>query len=251
MTAAGAVATSAARPPTTAPAPTAPPGMSPAEIKVLVELAETMKKQTHFEALGVSKETDPAAVKTAYLKAARIYHPDTIPQGAPAAFAKAKGDIFARITEANRTLGDAKARAEYVAELAAGGTGEKVDITGIFAAEEHFQKGCILVKARKFADALKMLDDAIAANAEEGEYYAWRGYARFFLNPDKKIGHAEALKDIQACLKKNPNVASAHFFQGNMAKLLGDPATAKTHFQKCVQLDPKHIDAQRELRSMK
>ena len=108
-----------------------------------------------------------------------------------------------------------------------------------------------MVKARKFPEAVKMLDDAIKANAEEGEFYAYRGYAKFFLNPDKKVSHVEAMKDINVCLRKNPRCASVHYFQGSMCKLLGDLPAAKRHFTDTVRFDPNHIDAQRELRLMK
>jgi curved DNA-binding protein CbpA len=222
-----------------------------AETKKLAAQFEAMKKQTHFEVLGVPKEADAGAAKGAYLKAARLYHPDTVPVGAPEAYAKARADVFARIVEANRVLSDPKAKADYLAELAAGGTGEKVDVAAIFAAEEHFTKGQILVKARKFPEAVAMLEDAIKGNPDEPEYYAWRGYAKFFLASDKKAGMQESLKDINGCLKKNPKCANAYFFTGMMAKLTGDLQTAKTNFKKCAELDPKNIDCARELRSMK
>jgi DnaJ-domain-containing protein 1 len=242
---------------TAAPAHAAPPAAEPpsaaveAEVKQLTALLEKMKKQTYFEVLGVKKDADASAVKSAYFKLAKSYHPDTVAPGTPEALAKVKADIFALVGEANRVLSDPKLRAEYVAELEAGGTGEKVDVSAIFKAEELFQKGCILVKARKFADAVKMLDDAIKANPEEGEYYVWRGYAKFFGFSDRKLGQAEAMKDINYGLKKNPNVAAAQFFIGMMAKLNGDHAAAKKAFQQCVKMDPQHIDAQRELRLMR
>jgi len=222
-----------------------------AEVKQLTELRDLMRKQNHFEVLAVAKEAENSLIKIAYFKLAKVYHPDTAPEGTPEAIAKLKADIFARVGDAHRTLTDAKLKTEYIAELAAGGTGEKVDISKILAAEELFQKGTILVKARKFSEAVKMLTDAINASDVEAEYYAWRGWAKFFLYPDKKAGQVEAMKDIAICLKKNPNVATVYYFQGFMAKVLGDLASAKANFAKTVQLDPRHIDAQRELRMMK
>ncbi|MEW6431833.1 MAG: DnaJ domain-containing protein, partial [Myxococcota bacterium] len=244
------------RPPvvTAAPPTAAPPASNAAveaEVKQLQALFAQMKKQTFFEVLGVKKDADPGAVKAAYFKLAKSYHPDTVSPGTPEALAKAKADIFALVGEANRVLSDPKLKAEYIAELDAGGTGEKVDVSALFLAEELFEKGRILVKARKFSEAVKMLDDAIKANAEEGEFYVWRGYAKFFGFPDKKLGQTEAMKDINYGLKKNPHVAAAHFFIGMMAKLNGDNAAAKKAFQQCVKMDPQHIDAQRELRLMK
>jgi len=208
-----------------------------------------MKASNFFDVLGLKKEADANQVKIAYLKAARSYHPDTVPPGSPEALGRVKADIFALIGEANRTLSDPKLRADYVAELSAGGTGSKVDIEKLLRAEDFFQKGRILVQARKYADAVKIIDEAIACNPDEAEFYAWRGYAKFLLATDKKAAQADVLKDIKHCIEKNPNVASAHYFMGYVAKALGDTRAAMEHFKRTVALDPRHIDAARELRA--
>jgi curved DNA-binding protein CbpA len=213
--------------------------------------AEKTRGQNLLEVLGLKKDCTSATVKAAYFKLAKSFHPDTVPPGTPEEVGKLKAEIFAKIGEANRTLSDDATRAEYIAEVEAGGVGEKVDVAAILAAEELFQKGQILVKARKFPEAVKMLDDAIKGNPDEGEYYAWRGYAKFFLAPDKKAGQVEAMKDINVCLRRNPRVADAFYFQGNMMKLTGDLVSAKKLFKQCTDLNPQHLEAQRELRMMK
>jgi tetratricopeptide (TPR) repeat protein len=238
-------------PPTMKPAAPASPAAPPEDAAALVAQLEQMKKLTYFEVLGVKRDADANAVKIAYLKAARSYHPDTVPPGSPEALARAKADLFALIGEANRTLSDPKLREEYVGELDAGGSGSKIDIEKLLRAEELFQKGRILVQARKYPDALKLFEEAIACNADEAEFYAWRGYARFLVAPDKKNAQSEVMKDLKHCLAKNPNVSATHYFLGYVAKALGDTAAAKGHFKKCVELDPRHIDAARELRMMK
>ena len=209
-----------------------------------------MKKQNHFEVLGLKKEADAGAVKIAYLKAARSYHPDTVAPGSPEAVAKLKADIFARISEANAVLSDPKRLEEYVGELNAGGTGNKVDIEKILRAEEVFQKGRILIQARKYADALKLFDEAVNCNAEEGEFYAWRGYAKYLAATDRKLVQTDVMRDLNLCIAKNPNVAATYYFLGFIAKANGDEKGALSNFRKCVALDPKHIDAQREVRTM-
>ncbi|MGQ0506259.1 MAG: tetratricopeptide repeat protein, partial [Myxococcaceae bacterium] len=85
-------------------------------------------------------------------------------------------------------------------------------------------------------------------NPEEGEFYAWRGYAKFFLHEDKKVGLREAQSDLQVCLHKNERVAQAHFFLGTLMKLTGDAAGAQKYFKRTLELRPDHVDAQRELR---
>jgi curved DNA-binding protein CbpA len=253
-------APAAARP--AAPAPTAAPAAKPAasaaasgsapgadEIPALRELAAKLKEQNHFERLGLGADTNGPAVKIAYFKLAKQYHPDTLPPGASPELEKLKADIFAYIGEAYRTLSDDKSRAAYIEELKSGGKQEsQVDVEAILKSEDLFRKAGHYIKARKFADAVKLLDEAIQLNGEEPEFYAWRGYARFFTFEDKKMGYTEAFKDIQLCLKKNDKVASAHYFLGVIAKLCGDNHGALKHFQRTVELQPNHIDAQREIR---
>lgn len=231
-------------------APTISPASAEVDTRQLQATHDLMKKQNFFEVLGLKKDADAGAVKLAYLKAARSYHPDTVPPGAPEVLAQLKADIFGLISEANGTLSDPVRRQEYLAELDAGGTGSKVDIEKILRAEEVFQKGRILVQARKYGDALKMFDEAVSCNSEEGEFYAWRGYARFLAAPDKKLVLGEVMRDLNLCIAKNPNVAATYYFLGFIAKANGDEKGALSNFKKCVALDPKHIDAQREVRSM-
>jgi curved DNA-binding protein CbpA len=232
-------------------APAAAPVTVAADTKQLQAQYEQMKKQNFFEVLGVKRDADANAVKIAYLKAARSYHPDTVAPGSPEALAKAKADIFALIGEANRTLSDAVLRADYVAELDAGGTGSKVDVEKILRAEEVFQKGRIMMQNRKYADGLKLFEEAVTCNADEAEFYAWRGYAKYLSATDRKASSTVAMKDLQHCISKNPNVATAYYFMGFIQKANGDEKNALANFKKTVSLDPKHIDAQREVRASK
>ncbi len=237
---------SAPRPSPPEPGPAAPVDF----VKELAELRgvyEKQKDQNYFEVLGVRDNADSGAVKRAYFKLARVYHPDTVPPGAPADLGKLKADVFAKIGEAYRTLGDDGSRAEYIEDLKAGGGGD-VDVAAILHAEELFQKGCILVKAKKFPEAVEMLSDAIATNGDEGEFYAWRAAARFFASKDRQVGQAEAARDLEQALKKNPRCAQAYFFEGQIAKLLGDQKKALASLKKTLDLQPDHLDAQREIR---
>ncbi|WP_375756614.1 DnaJ domain-containing protein [Corallococcus exercitus] len=232
-------------------APAAPAASGPApgsdELPALRQLAATMKGQNHFQRLGLTEQTDGSAVKIAYFRLAKLYHPDTLPPGAPAELEKLKAEVFAYIGDAYRALSDDKNRAAYLEDLKNGG-GDGVDVQAILQAEELFQKSCILVKARKYPEAVKMLNEAISLNAEEPEFYAWRGYARFLASPDKKAAQPEAFREIQAAIKRNERCAPAHYFLGVIAKLCGDAAGALKHFKRTVELQPDHIDAMREVR---
>jgi hypothetical protein len=67
---------------------------------------------------------------------------------------------------------------------------------------------------------------------------------------DRSKAAGEAKKDLGEALRRNPRCAPAHYFSGMIAKLGGDPKAARRHFQSTVDLDPTHVDAQRELRML-
>jgi len=87
-------------------------------------------------------------------------------------------------------------------------------------------------------------------NAEEAEFYAWRGYARFLLSKDRKQSFEEcssdclkALKMVQRCLPAAP-LPRPH------AKALGDLKLAKKCYTHVLELTRITSEAQRELRLM-
>ncbi|WP_225413336.1 DnaJ domain-containing protein [Stigmatella hybrida] len=241
-------APAAAAPPSASAAPAANPSGTD-ELAQLRQLAPVMKAQNFFERLGLTEQADAGAAKIAYIKLARLYHPDTLPPGAPPELEKLKAEVFGYIGDAYRTLTDDKARQQYLEELKAGDAGkEEVDVVAILQAEERFRKGCIFVKSRKYAEAVAIFDEAIQLNAAEAEFHAWRAYARFCAAPDKKAIQPEIFRELQGAIKQNERCAPAHYFLGVVAKTLGDASGALKHFKRTVELQPDHIDAQREVR---
>ncbi len=230
--------------------PTPVPGTAvdfEAEVRLLRTRLEKGKSLNHFQILGLSDKADTAAVKAAYFKLAKLYHPDTLPPDAPAELADLRAQAFAMVGEASRVLGDEQSRADYLESLKAGG-GSQVDVRQLLAAEDTFHKGVAFIKARRFVEGVKALDDAITLNPREGEFYAWRGYARYFTSVDKKAALVDAMRDLHNALKLNERCAPAHYLIGQLHKLTGDNALALKHFKKCVNLDSAHVDAQREIR---
>jgi tetratricopeptide (TPR) repeat protein len=239
-----------------APAPSVPAaaaapatGLGAEELTALRQTATAMKGQNLFERLALAQQADAGAVKIAYFKLARLYHPDTLPPGAPPELEKLKAEIFGYIGDAYRTLTDDKSRNEYLELLKSGDTGnEEVDVVAILQAEERFKRGTVYMKSRKYAEAVKIFEEAIQLNADEAEFHAWRAYARFCASPDKKAIQPESFKELQAAIKKNERCVPAYYFLGVIARTLGDSTGALKHFRKTVELQPDHIDAQREIR---
>lgn len=207
---------------------------------------EDMKSKNHFERLGLDRTADGTAVKLAYLKAARQYHPDVNSAGASPAALKERSDIFSLIAEAHSTLSDPARRDAYLAQLNAvrspGGSRE-VATRNSKAAQEAIHKGKIQRKARNYAAALTLFTEATTLDPANAEALAWRGFTTYLATPRKD----EGLKDIHKAIAMNPSIAEAYFFLGFILKAQGDKARALVNFKKCVELDPRHIDALREV----
>jgi tetratricopeptide (TPR) repeat protein len=125
-----------------------------------------------------------------------------------------------------------------------------MDLEAILKAEEEFRVATVLFKSRRYPDALVKFDECIQLHGEEGEFYAWRGYTKFLTSTDRKAVYLEALADQQTALRLSPRCAISHLFAGHMAKLLDDPAAAAKAYKKALEVDPKLVDAERELRLM-
>ncbi len=220
-----------------------------AEVERLRAIAKKMREDNYFQVLGISPGADANAVKLAYIKMAKLYHPDTHQAVASSEVAKLKEEIFTLIGQAQRVLSNDRSRTNYkeIIEGEEGGE-EMLPLAQVLVAEETFERGRNLVKAKRFPEAVKMLDEAIGGSADVAEFYAWRGYAKFFSVEDKKRAHAEATKDLQTAIQKSQHCASAYYFLGQVAKLTGDNKTALSHFRKAVEIKPDHIDAKREVR---
>jgi hypothetical protein len=222
--------------------PTAVPLHKPAEAGALdpATLRAALEKQKgadHFQVLGVKRDSPLPAIKAAYFGMARTYHPDAVPADASPDVKKLCADVFARISEAWAVLGDEARKAEYVKELQSGGAAD-VDVMRILHAENVFQDATLLVKARRYDDALAKLAEAMQLNADEPEFGMWKAWCEFLLAPDKKRQMGASASVIEAALKKNPRCAPGYLFLGQMAKVVGDLSAAEKHLKRGLPAAP-------------
>lgn len=218
-----------------------------AQLARLQALAQKLEKATHFEALGLERKASAADVKRTFFVLARELHPDTVSDG-NAALHQVKERLFSRVNEASQVLSDDKRRKEYEEEL--DGKAGAVDVARIFAAEESFQRGEIMIKARKYKEGLALVEEAIAINDQEAEFYAWRGWARFLISEDRKTQYPSSVADCKKAIQMIPVCVPPHLFIANMSKAMGEMKQAEQYFRKVLELEPKNVDAQRELRLM-
>ncbi|WP_373048890.1 J domain-containing protein [Vulgatibacter sp.] len=224
-----------------------PPGRYPTDEPGLRAFLGELEGKNHFEVLGLPRAATPNLIKQAFFQRARAFHPDLAGAGGPEV-RQLREAITARLNEAWSCLSDDARRHAYLGELEAGGAGKAIDVANLLVAEQLFHQATVMVKARRFAEALAELDRAVALNPDEGEFYAWRGYARFSASLDKRLARDEAMAEIEHALALNGRCAPAFLFAARIATVLGDADDAIKYYRRCLAVDETNLEAQRELR---
>lgn len=227
----------------------ATPPVSRAEQKLLETLNE-MKNQDFFARLGIEYDAGSSDVSRAFMQAARQYHPDHVPADASEQVRQLTSEIFALLNEAQQKLSDDNSRGEYLEALEAGHSSDQVDVGKIMEAEAAFQKGEVLLNARKYKQALGEFDRAVELNPDEGEFYIYRGYARFMADPDmdgmKRRQCSEMI--LRGLQMRDDNVADGYLFLGRIEVRAGNDDKAAKMFKKALSIEGNHVEATRELR---
>lgn len=232
-----------------APAEPAAPEPSDDEIAAgLRALIEDLEGKDLFARLGIGPEAPPNAIRNAYLKLARSYHPDL--GGARGELRRLRVEITALLNEAYDTLSHAQSRQAYVQELRSGGA-EKVDVSSILEAERKLHMAVALVRERRFEEAGKLLDEALALHDDEAELWAYRAYVRLATAGDKEAAKAGALDDLERARSLGERSPVVFLLSARISHLLGDAAAAIRYYERCLELEPGHEEATRELRVLR
>jgi cytochrome c-type biogenesis protein CcmH/NrfG len=105
--------------------------------------------------------------------------------------------------------------------------------------EVHFRK-------RDFASATDHFERAYALDPK-AVYLAARAWA-IYMDPQRKSELAKARQMMGEAIKQDPNCDRAHYQLGVIARVEGDMDRAERHFRDAVRSNPKHLEANQELR---
>jgi tetratricopeptide (TPR) repeat protein len=235
------------------PPPTAPTELNAerrAEWTAIAEAVTAMDEQSYFELLGVDEAASIEDIAAAYAERVKRFHPDRLAKELAPLAPFCQG-VFHRLTEAKKALSDPDARMAHVKAVRAGGGTPAHDrkLEAIVGAAMEFQKAEILIRQRKYDEALALLDRIIAIEPNEGDYLARKAWVLFLMHPEKKGPFAsEILALTDKALARNERHEQAHFTRASMLKRQGHTEAALEHFRHAARANPKNIDAVREIR---
>jgi tetratricopeptide (TPR) repeat protein len=213
------------------------------------DMAQKVGRLTHFELLGVSANASAAEISTAFVRAARQFHPDRLTGAGLRDLYPLAEKILARINEAAMVLGDPARRAEYVALLSAGPQVARTNLPTVLEAENTFLKGEVFLKKGDYAKAIECFTAAHQANPSEPQYRAYLAWARFDdPRARKEAVVRETLSTLESVLRERPKFVRGHHWVGRLCKFLNESDRAAQAFRHAVELDSSFIEASRELR---
>jgi len=206
-----------------------------------------MMQQDYFALLGVSRDAGTEEVRKSFVRLAKKYHPDRYLHDNISNDLKHKiNTLFQQIGEAYELLSKPDGRQKYRAELK--GTVKKdTEAADILLAESAFQKGLVLIKVNKFAEAKKELEKAVKLYSEEPEYACHLAWVKYKLaETDKEREQAKSM--LLQGLHVNPDLDKGHLYMGNILKAEGKEREAEKRFERAIQCNPNNTEALRELR---
>lgn len=209
-----------------------------------------MDRQNYFEMLGVKESADAKDVRSKYMSLAKKWHPDRLPPDL-ADLRPWVEEIFHLFTVARDTLANDKSRIDYQKTvMQGGGTPESERKLNVMVeAAINFQKVDVLVKRRRYDEALQICDEAMEVVRKEADYPAMKAWILLLKHgvDDEDIAN-EIRSLLKSTFKLNTDHVHGHFVRAHFLKRMGDHDKALKHFKKVAKLDPKNLEAIREVR---
>ncbi|AKV04245.1 DnaJ-class molecular chaperone CbpA [Labilithrix luteola] len=221
--------------------PAQAPGPLDLGMAKIIERAQNVDAEDYFTALGVPEGASVEAVRAAYFRLAKLWHPDRIPpqlEGVRREIEK----IFSHMTNANGTLTDTEARRGWLASRAASKQIVKPPRKDVIREIDS------ALQRRDYAYAQEEARMLAESDAEDLEAQALLAWAMAWAGDAAPEVLTSAIAALDKAVHKDRYCERAYFYRGMLHKRLGNTATAARDFARTVQINPKHVDAAREVR---
>jgi hypothetical protein len=229
-----------------------PPPDVPADLALrwreISERAATIDRADYFMMLDLARDATREDVKSAFFALVKKWHPDRLPpELAPVRDACSR--VFARMSEAHSTLADDEQRAKYMRLLADGSGSPETQATvaKVVEAATSFQKAEVCLRRNDLAQAEAFCRKAVEDDATQPDYLAVLAWLEALKNHSQEKT-LESIQKLDRAIGMSGRCERAYFYRGMLYKRLGKNDPAVKDFKRAVDLNPRNIDAAREVR---
>jgi curved DNA-binding protein CbpA len=226
-----------------------PPGpASNAPDAFRIEIRERAERtgDSYYDVLGVARDSASEAIQSAFLVLAKRWHPDRLgPDYADVRDLATR--VFARISEANQVLTDPERRVQYDELLDQGGgaADEQEEVQRVVRAVAHFQRAQVLMKRNNLVAAEQEARIALEDDPSQADHVA---LVAWFDSQKAGADLEEIVVRLSKAALMEPENVRVRWYRGQLLKRLGHEKRALDDFRFIAERDPRHVDAQRELR---
>jgi tetratricopeptide (TPR) repeat protein len=216
----------------------------------VIERAATIDRADYFMMLDIPRESSGEDAESAFIAMAKRWHPDRLPpELAPVRDYCSR--VFARMGEARATLTDADQRARYM-KLMADGSGSpemQETVARVVEAAGQFQKAEVCFKRNDFAQAEALCRKALQLDETQPDYVAMLAWLTALKPENQSADKTMAcIEQLGSAIKMSERCEKAYFWRAMLYRRLGKDDLAVRDFRLVIELNPRNIDAAREVR---
>jgi tetratricopeptide (TPR) repeat protein len=231
-------------------------------------VAQTVRTQDYFWALGVERSATGEDIDRAYEALARTFHADGYRES-PDEDRKLAREIFDRLTEAHGVLRDPDQRRAYVTRIDGADAGlpaPRLDglagstppaasgsatTAGNAAAQALYESGLEHLRARRHHEAVEVFRQAARLVPGAADFRAALGWSLFREAPaDARAGRA-ALAELRRAIQIDGRNVRALQYLANYYAETGQPDLAIDELERIIQIDPQAGEAADQLRRLR
>jgi curved DNA-binding protein CbpA len=200
----------------------------------------------YYDLLGVPPDAVASVIQAGFFQLAKKWHPDRLGPDLDDVRDLAT-KVFARMSEAHQILSDPTRRKEYD-ELRKDGGGsaeEQEQVQRVIRAATAFQKAEVHMRRNNSAGALEESRRALELDPSQADYIALLAWVE---STQLNANLEEIFARIEKAQRLEPNNTRIRWYRGSILKRMGKSGKAVGDFRFIVENDPRHVDAQREIR---
>jgi curved DNA-binding protein CbpA len=216
----------------------------------ITERAATIDRTDYFMMLDVARDATNDEIEAAFFALAKQWHPDRLPHEL-APIRDACSRVFARMSEAHATLTDQQRKTSYMRLLADGSGSPEMQATvaKVVEAATAFQKAEVCFRRNDLVQAETLCRKAHEDDPTQPDYLAMLAWL-VALKPENQAPEktVQSIQMLERAVSMSDKCERAFFWRGMLLKRLGKGEAAYKDFRRAADLNPRNIDAAREVR---
>ena len=208
-----------------------------------------------FVLFDLPLSTDRNQVRKRWNILSRKYHPDALAVVGLGDLRTRVQRVFAYISAAYQTLNDKEKRESLRSSIESGQEGSSDDAAQVvrrtLEAEVLARDAEKLVKNHQYQRALELFQKAEDMHAGEPDVLAGLAWCRYHVGERSDEAASTAITELQAINKNHPQCANGHYYLGLILTQRGQTAGAIGAFSLALKVNPRMLDAERQLRALR